>query len=100
MLRIDAEQHRVYRLHIQSMEAHQPKAAAQGDDLRQRYAKELAAFVAEKSVLMNTKDQLRERNAELTEELEEMRAMVELLKGQISRRKGLVSDPRASPTLG
>jgi phage shock protein A len=82
------------------MEAHHPNAAVQGEDLRQTLAKELAAFVAEKTVLMNTKDQLRERNAELVEELEEMRAMVEVLKGQISRRKGLVSDPRASPTLG
>jgi hypothetical protein len=94
------ESHRVYRRHIQSMEAHHPNAAVQGEDLRQTLAKELAAFVAEKTVLMNTKDQLRERNAELVEELEEMRAMVEVLKGQISRRKGLVSDPRASPTLG
>jgi len=91
---------RVYRRHIQSMEAHHPKAVMQDEDVRQIVAKELAGLVAEKTILLDTKKQLRERNAELMEELEEMRAMVEVLKGQISRRKGLVSDPRASPTLG
>ena len=62
-------------------------------------AAEIAAFAAEKSALMNANGKLRAKNAVLVEEAEEMKAMIELLKGQVNRKKGLIADPRASPTL-
>ena len=47
--------------------------------------------------LQDTTERLRRQNDELREEIEEVNAMVELLKG----RQGLVvSSPRSSPVLG
>ena len=43
---------------------------------------------------------LREENSVLYDENEELKAMVEMLKAQVSGRMGLVSDPRASPFMG
>lgn len=44
---------------------------------------------------METNNKLKDENMLLKDELEEMRAMIELLKG----RKGLISEPRASAAL-
>ncbi|GJE86936.1 hypothetical protein PsYK624_030190 [Phanerochaete sordida] len=43
---------------------------------------------------------LREENSVLYDENEELKAMIEMLKAQVSGRTGLVSDPRASPFMG
>lgn len=60
---------------------------------------DIAAFVAEKRKLLDANNQLTADNAVLREEIEDMTAMVELLKAQVSGRRGLVSDPRSSPLL-
>lgn len=65
---------------------------------RMAYAEGLALFQAEKASLTAANAKLREENTELKFEIEERAAMVELLKGQISRQ-GLISEPRNSPTL-
>lgn len=43
---------------------------------------------------------LRDENSVLYDENEELKAMVEMLKAQVSGRMGLVSDPRSSPFMG
>ncbi|KAJ7694239.1 hypothetical protein B0H17DRAFT_981160 [Mycena rosella] len=92
------ENARVYRRQIQALEARllQEKRRA---DTPSRRPEEIAAFVAEKKALLDAKQQLADDNANLREEIEDMSAMVELLKAQVSGRKGLVADPRASPLL-
>ncbi|KAJ6547434.1 hypothetical protein B0H19DRAFT_1165604 [Mycena capillaripes] len=92
------ESARVYRRQIQALEA-QLAQAKRNVDKPSRRPEEIAAFVAEKKVLLEANTQLTEENTTLREELEEMTAMVEVLKGQVSGRKGLVSDPRMSPIL-
>jgi hypothetical protein len=42
---------------------------------------------------METNSKLKDENMLLKDELEEMRAMIEVLKG----RRGLISEPRSSP---
>lgn len=60
---------------------------------------QIAAFAAEKAALMETSRRLKEENIELKDEMEELRAMIEVLKAQHSGRRGLISEPRASPLL-
>jgi predicted nucleic acid-binding Zn-ribbon protein len=62
-------------------------------------AAEIAAYSAEKEILVQNNRRLREENADLRDEVEEMKAMIELLKAQVSGRRGLVSDPRGSPQI-
>ncbi|EKM55596.1 uncharacterized protein PHACADRAFT_121237 [Phanerochaete carnosa HHB-10118-sp] len=47
-----------------------------------------------------TNKRLRDENSVLYDENEELKAMIEMLKAQVSGRTGLVSDPRASPFIG
>jgi len=88
----------VYRRQIQALEARLSQEKRKADQPSQR-PEEFAAFVAEKKVLLDTVAQMREENINLREENEDMTAMVEVLKAQVSGRKGLVSDPRSSPLL-
>ncbi|KAJ6455704.1 hypothetical protein C8R45DRAFT_881137 [Mycena sanguinolenta] len=93
------ENARVYRRQIQALEAQLLQAKRKAEKPSRR-PEDIAAFVAEKKVLQDTNAQLTEENTTLREELEDMTAMVEILKGQVSGRRGLVSDPRMSPILG
>lgn len=52
----------------------------------------------EKASLAKANDELREENADLMDEVEEMRAMLEMLKAQVSGKRGLIS-ARASPIM-
>jgi phage shock protein A len=88
----------VYRRQIQALEAQLSQAKRKADKPSRR-PEEIAAFVAEKTALLEANAQLTEDNTNLREDLEDMTAMVEVLKGQVSGRKGLVSDPRMSPIL-
>lgn len=57
---------------------------------------EIATFSNEKAALMAANTKLGEENHELKEEIEELRVMMEILKG----RKGLVSEERSlSPQI-
>lgn len=89
----------VYRLRIQALEAQllQAQTSRHGSQLRHHASLEVATFAAEKSALMDANSRLRNENIELKDEVEEMRAMIEVLKGHHSGRRGLVSEPRASP---
>jgi len=84
-----------HRRKIQTLEARLSQATRQRSNSKQQAASEIAVFVAEKSALIETNKKLKDENIELKDELEEMRAMIEVLKG----RKGLISEPRASPIL-
>lgn len=88
----------VYRRQIQALEAQLLQQKRKAEKPSQRPA-EIAAFVAEKKALLDGNAQLVEENTTLREELEDMTAMVEVLKGQVSGRRGLVSEPRSSPIL-
>jgi len=60
--------------------------------------KEIAAYAEERGVLAATNNKLREENLVLKDEVEELKAMVELLKAEHTGRRGLVSEPK-SPIL-
>jgi cell division protein FtsB len=62
--------------------------------------KPVAASHGEWSRQAAANKRLREENAVLYDENEELKAMVEMLKAQVSGRLGLVSDPRSSPFMG
>lgn len=57
----------------------------------------LSAMASDKKLLTAVNRDLREKNTELMEEKEELKAMVEVLKNEVGGRRGLVHDPRASP---
>lgn len=84
----------VNRRKIQALEARLLQAR-QRNNPKQQPGPESAAFLAERSTLMETNSKLKDENMLLKDELEEMRAMIEVLKG----RRGLISEPRASPVL-
>jgi DNA repair exonuclease SbcCD ATPase subunit len=89
---------RGYRRQIQGLEARLAFVNKKNEAARQMPAEEIAAFVAEKTSLAKANDKLREENADLMDEVEEMRAMLEMLKAQVSGKRGLVS-ARASPVM-
>ncbi|GLB35411.1 putative tuberous sclerosis 1 [Lyophyllum shimeji] len=95
------ESARVYRRRVQTLEAQlshvQAQNANHGHQKRLRGEAEVAAFAAEKAALLEANNRLKDENNDLKDEVEEMRAMIEVLKAQHSGRKGLVSEPRASP---
>ncbi|KAJ7685064.1 hypothetical protein DFH06DRAFT_1157285 [Mycena polygramma] len=92
------ENARVYRRQIQALEAQLAQAKRKADKPSRR-PEEIAAFVVEKKALLDANTQLTKENLDLREDLEDMTAMVEVLKGQVSGRKGVVSEPRMSPIL-
>ena len=68
----------------------------QAESPRIPFAQEIATFSNEKAALLATNTKLGEENRVLKEEIEELRVMMEILKG----RKGLVSGKIASePTI-
>ncbi|KAJ7774703.1 hypothetical protein B0H16DRAFT_1659841 [Mycena metata] len=92
------ENARVYRRQIQALEAQLVQAKRKAEKPSRR-AEDLAAFVVEKKKMLEVNAQLTEQNTNLREELEDTCAMLELLRAEVSGKKGLVSDPRASPIL-
>jgi uncharacterized protein YlxW (UPF0749 family) len=60
---------------------------------------DIAAFAVEKARLSDANRVLQEKNADLRDEVEELRAMVEVLKREVSGKKGLVYHPRSSPLI-
>ncbi|KAJ7273587.1 hypothetical protein B0H12DRAFT_1090097 [Mycena haematopus] len=93
------ENARLYRRQIQALEAQLLQAKRKAEKPSRR-PEDIAAFVTEKKALVETNAQLMEENTNLREDIEDMTAMMEVLKGQVSGRRGLVSDPRMSPILG
>ncbi|KAJ7740733.1 hypothetical protein DFH07DRAFT_838927 [Mycena maculata] len=89
------ENARVYRRQIQALEAQLVQAKRKAETPSRRPA-EIAAFVAEKKAMLDANAQLVEENTNLREDLDDMTAMVEVLKSQVSGRRGLVSEPRVS----
>ncbi|KAF7338398.1 HATPase-c domain-containing protein [Mycena venus] len=75
------ENARVYRRQIQALEA-QLLQAKRNADKPSRRPEEIAAFVVEKKALLEANSQLTEENTNLREDIEDMSAMVEVLKGQ------------------
>jgi len=65
---------------------------------RELFAQEIASFSAEKAALQTANNNLREDNLVLKDEVEELRAMVEVLRGQHTGGRGLVS-ARSSPII-
>ena len=61
---------------------------------------DMSTYQAELTRLKDANMKLRDENTVLREELEEYSSMVEYLKGQVSGKQSLVSDPKASPFLG
>ncbi|KAJ7098041.1 hypothetical protein B0H15DRAFT_823860 [Mycena belliarum] len=92
------ESSRVYRRQIQALEAQLLQERRKADKSSRRPG-EIASFVSEKKTLLEANQQLTEDNINLREEIDDVVAMVEFLKGQVSGRKGLVADPRSSPIL-
>ncbi|EGN95372.1 hypothetical protein SERLA73DRAFT_94725 [Serpula lacrymans var. lacrymans S7.3] len=90
---------RCYRRQIQALEARLTLVQKRNEASRHLPPAEIAAFIAEKSALMKMNKELRDENADLRDEVEEMMAMLEVLKAQISGHRGLISEPRSSPTL-
>ncbi|KDQ60747.1 hypothetical protein JAAARDRAFT_151426 [Jaapia argillacea MUCL 33604] len=62
-------------------------------------AEEITGLTAEREAMAQSIKKLQDGNAELTDEIEELKAMLDMLKAQVSGRRGLVSDPRMSPIL-
>ncbi|KDR81843.1 hypothetical protein GALMADRAFT_221714 [Galerina marginata CBS 339.88] len=89
---------RGYRRQIQTLEAQLKQMRHRKDSPRIPFAQGITSIQIEKATLNAANAQLREENIDLKFEVEEQAAMVELLKGQISRQ-GLVSEPRSSPIL-
>jgi predicted nucleic acid-binding Zn-ribbon protein len=88
-----------YRRQVQALEARLALANKKSEKMsRHMPADQIAAFVVEKSSLARANDKLREENLDLRDEVEEMRAMLEMLKAQVGGRRGLVS-ARASPIM-
>ncbi|KAF5386567.1 hypothetical protein D9615_001902 [Tricholomella constricta] len=90
---------RVYRRRVQALEAQLSQAQTTNHGHQKRHYAELevATFSAQKSALLEANNRLKDENNDLKDEVEEMRAMIEVLKNQHSGRRGLVSEPRASP---
>lgn len=90
---------RVYRRRIQALEAQlsQAQSSRHNNQLKHQASIEIATFASEKLALQTANTRLRNENIELKDEVEEMRAMLEVLKAQHSGKRGLVSEPRASP---
>jgi len=90
---------RNYRRQIQILEARLMQMRQQSENSSLEFAeKEIAAYAEEKSTLTTMNERLREENDELRDEVMELKAMVELLKAQHTRQRGLISEPR-SPVL-
>ena len=58
--------------------------------MRQTSAAEIAAFAAEKSSSTKANKKLREENIDLKDQVEQLKARIEVLDGQVSGRKGLL----------
>ncbi|KAF8061581.1 hypothetical protein FPV67DRAFT_1509482 [Lyophyllum atratum] len=82
------ESARVYRRRVQALEAQ--LSQAQTARANHGHQKQHRAEI-------EVNKRLKDENNELKDELEEMRAMIEVLKAQHSGRRGLISEPRASP---
>ncbi|KAH9484023.1 Tuberous sclerosis 1 protein-like protein [Psilocybe cubensis] len=90
---------RGYRRQIQTLEAQLAQMRRKvTTNSRTPFVEGMAALQLEKVALSETNTKLREENQVLKDEVEELQAMVQLLKGQHSRQS-LISEPRASPIL-
>lgn len=56
----------------------------------------ISAFSSEKAALVEASQKLRDENSLLKDEIDEVKAMVEVLKGH---QGGLVYEPRSSPLM-
>ncbi len=91
---------RACRRQIQILEVRLAQMRGRADGSSIEYAeKEIAAYAEERGVLAATNNKLREENLVLKDEVEELKAMVELLKAQHTGQRGLVSEPKG-PILG
>lgn len=83
---------RLQRRQIQTLEAQSAQVTRGSNAIQQGI---LDALAADKKLLLQDNKKLKDDIAVLKDELEELRAMIEVLKD----RRGLVSEPRASPLL-
>jgi hypothetical protein len=90
---------RAQRRQTQVLEAQLALANQKIESSRQIPASEIAAFAAERASMTQTNRKLMDENIELKEKEVELQAMIEVLKGQVSSRKGVVFDPTTSPLL-
>jgi len=88
-------QNRNYRRQVQTLEARIAEANRTRNGAQE--SSMLSAMASDKKLLTAVNRDLREKNTELMEEKEELKAMVEVLKNEVGGRRGLVHDPRASP---
>lgn len=87
-----------YRRQTQALEAKLTHLKRRSSSTRSPL--ELArAFSEEKAGLQHTIKELRAANTELKDDIEELTAMVEVLKAEHSGKRGLISEPRSSPVL-
>lgn len=70
---------------------------AKAESSRRPSADEISAFSSEKATFINANQNLRDENLSLKDEIDEVKAMVEVLKGKQGRHEGLVYEPRSSP---
>jgi predicted nucleic acid-binding Zn-ribbon protein len=90
------EQTRRYRREIQTMEA----KPVQAQDPSPTYQDDLVSLLAEKVDISERLRKERERNDDLNDEMEELHAMVEVLRGQVSQAGlGLKPSPEDSHTI-
>ncbi|KAK0240261.1 hypothetical protein EDD85DRAFT_927358 [Armillaria nabsnona] len=88
-------QNRNYRRQVQTLEARIAEANRTRNGAQE--SSMLSAMASDKKRWTAVNRDLREKNTELMEEKEELKAMVEVLKNEVGGRRGLVHDPRASP---
>ncbi|KAI0064641.1 hypothetical protein BV25DRAFT_1869288 [Artomyces pyxidatus] len=93
------EQARVSRRQIQTLEA--KLSAARKMHSNRPQSTQHATYIKDAATkFMDDNNRLRKVNAELTEEIEEMKAMVEVLRAQVSGHSGVLVDPTRSPVIG
>ncbi|KAI0032801.1 hypothetical protein K488DRAFT_85477 [Vararia minispora EC-137] len=96
------EQARASRRQIQSLEAKLAFAKMQSQNVRRdsESRKRVEAQAGASQLALDNK-KLKEANNDLQEEADDLKAMVEVLRAQVSGRMGLLSDPTRSPiTIG
>lgn len=87
--------HSRYKRQARSYELQLAESKRAVDNTPRLGAAEIAAFVEEKAGLMEANRRLTAINGDIRDEVEELRSMVELLNGEISGKKGLISDSRS-----
>lgn len=84
---------------MQALEARTAQTSRDTDLARKSASTSITVLTREKATLIEANRKFRAENADLRDEAEELRAMVEVLKNQVGGPRGLFSEARASPVL-